>query len=143
LNFCSDVMTDSDKLTPGAILKTRRLELGISIADIASKTMIRRAYLEDLEADRFDAFPGEVYLKGFMRTYAETLGLEAETVLSRRQELFPPTRSETGEILSSGTQPDHESTHPRQGKARLYAAIGTGATMLAVALLLFNYFGIG
>jgi cytoskeletal protein RodZ len=134
-------MTDSDKLTPGAILKTRRLELGISIADIASKTMIRRAYLEDLEADRFDAFPGEVYLKGFMRSYAEALGLEAKTVLSRRQELFPSTQSEAGGILSSATQSDLESTHPRRGKVLFCAAIGIGVTMLAVALFLFDRFG--
>jgi cytoskeletal protein RodZ len=134
-------MTDSDKLTPGAILKTRRLELGISISDIASKTMIRRTYLEALETDRFDALPGEVYLKGFMRSYAEALGLEAKTVLSRRQELFPSTQSEAGGILSSATQSDLESTHPRRGKVLFYAAIGIGVTMLAVALFLFDRFG--
>jgi cytoskeletal protein RodZ len=134
-------MTETDKLTPGTILKNRRLELGIPIADIASKTKIRRTYLEALEEDRFDAFPGEVYLKGFMRIYAEELGLEAETVLSRRQELFSSARSDTEGILSSVTQSDLEPNNSRQVKTRFYAAIGIGATMLVVALFLFNRFG--
>jgi len=136
-------MIDPDNLTPGVILRTRRLERGIPIEDIASKTMIRRAYLEALEEDRLDVFPGEVYLKGFMRVYAEVLGLDAATVLSRLQKLSPPTQNETRERFSSATQAGVESNHPGRGKTWFCAAIGIGATMLAVALFLFSRFGPG
>jgi cytoskeleton protein RodZ len=58
----------------GAKLRLIREDKGISLDIVARETNISRHYLESLEADDFDGFPGESYLMGFLRNYAEFLG---------------------------------------------------------------------
>lgn len=65
----------------GATLRGRRLELGISLDEVAARTRIRKSYLEALEAEQFDVFPGETYLKGYLKGYAESLGLDPQVLL--------------------------------------------------------------
>lgn len=74
-------MDEMQQASVGARLKNRRTELGFSLADIAARTNIRRAYLEALEDGRYEALPGVAYQSGFLRNYAEVLGLEADSVL--------------------------------------------------------------
>jgi cytoskeletal protein RodZ len=65
----------------GVLLKEGRQRAGLSLQEVAKATCIRRTYLEALEADRFDLLPGEVYVVGFLRLYAEALSLEAAPLL--------------------------------------------------------------
>lgn len=60
----------------GEWLKTTRQEKGFSLEEVAHETNISRHYIEALEAENFDSFPAEAYLLGFLRNYAEFLGLE-------------------------------------------------------------------
>jgi cytoskeleton protein RodZ len=50
---------------------------------VESATCIRAAQLRAIEDDRFDDLPAETYARGFVRTYAEQLGLEPEVVVDR------------------------------------------------------------
>jgi len=79
-------MDNSSQPTVGALLRNRRQELGLSVAEVAAKTHIRRAYLEALEADHFEVLPGDAYQSGFLRNYAGTLGLEPGSVLRQWRE---------------------------------------------------------
>lgn len=79
-------MNDLQQATVGALLKNRRQELGLSLAEVAGKTHIRRAYLEALEADFFEALPGEAYQSGFLRNFAAALGLDPGSVLRQWRE---------------------------------------------------------
>jgi cytoskeleton protein RodZ len=79
-------MDNLQQPTVGALLKSRRQELGLSLAEVAERTYIRRAYLEALEADLFESLPGEAYQSGFLRNYAGTLGLEPGSVLRQWRE---------------------------------------------------------
>jgi cytoskeletal protein RodZ len=91
-------MEDLQQATVGALLKNRRNELGLTLAVIAAKTNIRRAYLEALEEGRYEALPGEAYQRGFLRNYAGTLGLDADDVLRQwRQETSPVSEHKRGE----------------------------------------------
>lgn len=66
----------------GEKLRQTRETRGYTIEQIARDTHIAKRFLEALEVEDFDVFPGEPYLMGFMRTYAEYLGLDpAEIVL--------------------------------------------------------------
>jgi cytoskeleton protein RodZ len=69
--------------TVGFLLKEHRQRAGLSLHEIAKRTCIRRAYLEALEADRFDLLPGEIYVLGFLRNYADTIGLEAAPLIAQ------------------------------------------------------------
>jgi len=65
------------------MLRREREARNISLEEIASRTKIVRRYLEALEADRFDIMPGGFFVKAIIRTYARTVGLDEEDVLSR------------------------------------------------------------
>ncbi len=49
----------------------------IDITEIESKTKIRAKYLRAMENEEFDLLPGSTFVKSFLRTYAEALGLDA------------------------------------------------------------------
>jgi len=65
----------------GQQLQQRRQELGLTIEQVAARTRIRKAYLLDLEADRFGELPGDAYVKGFLRNYAKCLQMPAEALV--------------------------------------------------------------
>ncbi len=65
----------------GEILRRARMQHGISIADAETHLHIRAQHLMALERSDFDALPGQVYVVGFIRTYAEFLGLDGTRVI--------------------------------------------------------------
>ena len=70
----------------GPYLIKIREQLGFSLQDIASKTKISLPYLEHLEKENFPSLPNDVFVKGFLRSYAKVLGLEEQEVLERFQQ---------------------------------------------------------
>jgi len=62
----------------GASLKEARLRQGLDFSALEAGTKIRGKYLQALEEEHFDVLPGETYIKGFLRTYAEYLGLDGQ-----------------------------------------------------------------
>ncbi len=66
----------------GEKLRNAREQLGRSIEEIARETNITKRYIVALENEDFDAFPGEPYLVGFLRTYAESLGLSSDEIVA-------------------------------------------------------------
>ncbi|MHB8482223.1 MAG: helix-turn-helix domain-containing protein [Nitrospiria bacterium] len=69
----------------GVYLRKIREQLGFSLQDIASKTKISLPYLENLENEDFSALPNDVFVKGFLRSYAKVLGLKELDILERFQ----------------------------------------------------------
>lgn len=67
----------------GKHLRETREQRGLNIDQIARETNISRQYIVALEEDRYDAFPGEPYVIGFLRNYSDHLGLETEALISR------------------------------------------------------------
>ncbi len=65
----------------GEKLRTKREDLGYSLEQIARDTNIAKRYIESLENEDFDVFPGEPYLIGFLRTYSEYLGLTPDEIV--------------------------------------------------------------
>lgn len=65
----------------GQALKRRRETLGMGIEDVERHTKIRRRYLEALEAGDWSILPGDVYARGFVRSYAELVGLDGLKLL--------------------------------------------------------------
>ena len=68
------------------MLRSKRLSLGYELNEIAVALRIRLAYLEAIEQGRFNDLPGATYAHGFLRTYAEHLGLDPQLVLRRFKE---------------------------------------------------------
>jgi cytoskeleton protein RodZ len=66
----------------GSSLRKARLLRGKSIEEASRETRIRADYLRALERERFDALLGDVYVRGFLRSYSTYLGLDADKVLT-------------------------------------------------------------
>lgn len=66
----------------GARLRHERELRGMSLEEVARATRIPLASLERVEADRFDDLPGEVFVRGFLRSYARAIGVEPDEILA-------------------------------------------------------------
>lgn len=62
----------------GSSLHDARVRRGLEISEAQAATRIRMRYLSALEEERFDLLPGDAYAKGFLRAYAEFLGLDGQ-----------------------------------------------------------------
>jgi cytoskeleton protein RodZ len=67
----------------GQTLKEEREARNISIEEIASATKIVPRYLEALETDHLEIMPGGFFIKGIIRTYARSIGLDPDEVLAK------------------------------------------------------------
>jgi cytoskeletal protein RodZ len=66
----------------GTILRKAREDKNLDIDTVARETSITPEYIRGLEDEDAGVFPGEPYMVGFLRNYAEYLGINPETVLS-------------------------------------------------------------
>ncbi|HXN31120.1 MAG TPA: helix-turn-helix domain-containing protein [Polyangiaceae bacterium] len=69
--------------TLGSFLKHQRERRGVSVAELARVTRIPLLSLEAIECDRFDELPGEVFVRGFLKAYAQAVALVPADVLAR------------------------------------------------------------
>ncbi len=69
--------------TVGTTLRRRRETKRMGLAEISRVTRIPQSTLEAIEQDHFDDLPGEVFVKGFLKSYAQTLGLVPDDVVAR------------------------------------------------------------
>jgi cytoskeletal protein RodZ len=122
---------DAETSSFGSLLKMRREARGISLDEASTRTRIRRSFLEALEEDRFADLPGETYVCGFLRNYAECLGLDPDETISSYQLRFK--RSPHPKPARSGDQP--------QGKP--WEAVPRWALLVAGLLLLTALFFLG
>jgi hypothetical protein len=62
----------------GSSLREARLRQELDFPELEERTKIRPKYLRALEDERFDILPAPTYVRGFLRSYAETLGLDGQ-----------------------------------------------------------------
>ncbi|HEX2435086.1 MAG TPA: helix-turn-helix domain-containing protein [Solirubrobacterales bacterium] len=124
---------DTGPIAVGSVLKQTRERRGIDLDTVERETKIRSKYLRAIEDEDWDALPGPAYARGFIRAYAELLGLDSEVLVDeyRHRHEQPPTESyELPEPVLRGRIGDDRPT-PR---AR-YAVIGALVAAAAVVLL--------
>jgi hypothetical protein len=62
----------------GTSLREARVRQGVDLLEAEQSTKIRSKYLRALEDERFELLPAQTYVKGFLRSYADYLGLEGQ-----------------------------------------------------------------
>jgi cytoskeletal protein RodZ len=77
----------------GALLRKAREQRGYTLDDIQDYTKIRKRYLDAIETGDYKVLPGSFYVRAFVKTYAETVGLDAEEVLRLYHKELPQTPS--------------------------------------------------
>ena len=74
----------------GERLREARMRQKIDIADVETATKIRAKYLRALENEEFGLLPGNTFVKTFLRTYAEYLGLDSQLLLEEYRAEYEP-----------------------------------------------------
>ena len=72
----------------GGSLREARLKRGLTPADVQKAIRIRDRYLQALEEERWELLPGDAYVKGFLRTYADYLGLDGSLYVEEYNSRF-------------------------------------------------------
>lgn len=67
----------------GTVLHRERELRHISLEEVSQSTRIPLRTLQHIEADEFDELPGEVFVRGFVKAYARTLGLDPDPLIAR------------------------------------------------------------
>jgi hypothetical protein len=73
----------------GSSLREAREQRDLSHADVERHTRIRTRYLRALEEETFELLPGTVYAKGFLRAYADYLGLDGQRFVDELASRLP------------------------------------------------------
>lgn len=124
-----------DSLTPtldagpdvGAALKAVREFHGLNLQDLADSTRIRRSYLAAIEDMRLDELPSRPFTVGYVRAYANALGLDGEAAVDRFRREEPLTDNALRAPIGVSETKD----------PRLTLIVGAGMLVL-VAIILWN-----
>jgi cytoskeleton protein RodZ len=118
----------------GPILEKRRLEKGLSLKEVEQATKIRMRYLEGLEREDPTVLPDPVYARGFLKTYANFLGLDGERLSRELRDRRSPRRERQLNHEAPGTSDFEQPLITPGGVGGAERRRVSGATILTVAL---------
>ena len=105
----------------------------IDVSEIEATTKIRAKYLRALENEEWSLLPGPTFVKSFLRTYAEALGLDGKALVEEYRRSQEYQGDGPGEpIVSSGER--RRSRSPASGPSRGYV-IAVGSILAVIVLL--------
>jgi cytoskeleton protein RodZ len=117
----------------GSSLREARLRQGLDFPEIEQTTKIRAKYLRALEDEQFDLLPAQTYVKGFLRNYAEYLGLDGQLYVDEFNSRYVVGDDEVP--ARPRRSPPARSTPRVQSRALVLALVGIAlvATLVIVA----------
>jgi cytoskeleton protein RodZ len=117
----------------GATLREARMRARIDVSEIEATTKIRAKYLRALENEEWSLLPGPTFVKSFLRTYAEALGLDGKALVEEYRRSQEHQGDGPGEpIVPSGER--RRSRSPASGPSRGYI-IAVGSILAVIVLL--------
>ena len=119
----------------GSLLRETRMRERIDITTVESATKIRAKYLRALENEEWDQLPGPTFVRTFLRTYAEYLGLDPKMLVEDYKQRFE--RPGPQDAMPFGPRPGRRPPRPSRGIPP-WAVVG-----VAVVLLVGVLFAIG
>jgi cytoskeleton protein RodZ len=119
----------------GETLREARVRQRVNIEELEQSTKIRAKYLRALENEEFGLLPGPTYVRSFLRTYAEKLGLDANLLVEEfRAQYEEPEPVEIQPIASTPRDARRRPPTPRFGPGA--AIVVAGIALLAFLLIL-------
>jgi cytoskeleton protein RodZ len=122
----------------GATLRAARMSARIDVSEIEAQTKIRAKYLRALENEEWDLLPGPTFVRSFLRTYAQALGLDAKALVEEyRLNYERPSEAALEPIVSTPrSNPQKRGRSPGGGPSRGYMALIGGVGVVIVLLVI-------
>ncbi|HEX5337248.1 MAG TPA: RodZ domain-containing protein [Gallionella sp.] len=108
----------------GRTLREARERLGLSVADVANQIKFAPRQIEALEADNFERLPEMAYVRGFVRSYAKLLQLDAQPLLA----LLPEAKAASEHVAAAPV----DAPYPTEQTARRQTVVWLAAALLVL-----------
>ena len=125
----------------GETLREARMRQRLDIADVEERTKIRAKYLRALENEEWGLLPGPTFVKTFLRTYAEVVGVDPYLLVEEYR--LTEERNDGPEFQALATMPAHDrrdrgrgGRRPPQRPQRRGGVIAAGVVVALVGFLL-------
>ena len=117
----------------GTTLREARIRARIDISEVEARTKIRAKYLRAIENEEWDLLPGPVYVKSFLRTYGDFLGVDSRMLVDEYKRRYErPADSDLRPITPLGRERERKRRRrPRLGRL---AAVVLVLAVVAAAL---------
>ena len=120
----------------GATLREARIRARIDISEVEARTKIRAKYLRAIENEEWDLLPGPVYVKSFLRTYGDFLGVDTRQLVDEYKRRYErPADQDLRPISARSRERERRRRRPRLGPI--------GAVVLVLAAVVVALFFIG
>jgi cytoskeletal protein RodZ len=120
----------------GETLRNAREAKGISLQQAEDDTKIRKLYLQALETSDYDAIPGRVYARGFLRNYANYLGLNQEEILLEYKLMGIPVKDN---VQKSDIQASINKRRNSRSERKTYLVTAIVAVFAIITLVTYNF----
>jgi cytoskeleton protein RodZ len=121
----------------GATLRAARMSARIDVSEIEAETKIRAKYLRALENEEWELLPGPTFVRSFLRTYAQALGLDAKVLVEEyRLNYERPSEATLEPIVSSPRAAPRGRGPSRPPRAYSFAIVGVGLLIVLLIVLL-------
>jgi len=115
-----DEKENHEEQGPGRILREEREKRGLTYQDMAETTRLRPSVIEAIENEAWDSLPSPAFARGFMKTYAKALSMDATSIL----ELYGRKPVLRGELLRTPPEP---LRHRRKGPFFILCIVAAAA----------------
>jgi hypothetical protein len=127
----------------GNSLREARVRQHLELTEIELATKIRARYLRALEEENFEALPAQTYVKGFLRTYADYLGLDGQLYVDEFNSRYAAEGEEPHEPVMVRRTSTMRRQHRRlERRWVIFALAGIGA-LFAFVIMAWKFSGPG
>jgi hypothetical protein len=130
--------------TLGKYLQDARVARKIELREAAQQTRINAQYLRALEEEDFSKLPGDVFVKGFLKSYGKFLQLDEQDVMQRytetRQKIVSPSPPPVHVVTAAVATTDEEKVYDAPSKFPLEPVLWAVGIVAVLILFLFSAF---
>jgi cytoskeletal protein RodZ len=116
----------------GSSLREARTRQGLDFPELEELTKIRPKYLRALEDEQFEILPAPTYVRGFLRSYAEALGLDGQPFVDEYNSRFAVGEDDVPVRVRRVPQPRRRDRSQRESRIAVLAVVGIAVVMALV-----------
>ena len=132
---------EGDGMRIGEVLKETRTRQGLDIRGVEEQTKIRIKYLRALENEDWDVLPNDAYAKGFLRTYAQVLGLDGDALVDEYRRRVEPANEKSPYAVAEPVLEHRRRLGDASPRSSVAIWIALGVVAIVALLAVVGLFG--